>query len=228
MITLGSIPILHQNAAIEIRHKVRMIAETLGEDSILATRLATATSEMCREMYRRASAPQIVVELSIDMGVVLLVVIFADRQPLLQSELLTRFFDEVGPSTTADGLFALRAIVHLRPSCLPSESDVIRLKAIMVRKGRDELMAEIQQKNRELQHHQIRLEDTVRERTAQLEQAKEEALAMSMRYYRDQTDKAYRELQKITEYKSQEGDFGDVRLEANNNEFASSEGDILA
>lgn len=53
----------------------------------------------------------------------------------------------------------------------------MRLRRIVQEKGRDELLADIQAQNVELERHRSHLEDTVRERTLQLQEAMAEAEA---------------------------------------------------
>ena len=57
----------------------------------------------------------------------------------------------------------------------PDESRLLQIRQMLETKGRDELMDEVREKNRELEQHRERLEKTVTERTEQLEQAMQQA-----------------------------------------------------
>ncbi len=175
MISLGTILVNHQTTVVELRSKIRHVAEELTGDPMMATGLATATSAMCRALYQQATAPQLSVELGQDKGMFTLTLTFRDEQPLPNTNLLRRFFDDVRPSSFSGTYHAIQAVKHLPDYQLPSEEVIARLKAVIERKSRDELMSDIQTQNRELEQHRTELEELVRKRTAQMEQAMEQA-----------------------------------------------------
>jgi signal transduction histidine kinase/CheY-like chemotaxis protein len=89
--------------------------------------------------------------------------------------MLNQFFDDVHIVPAGNGRQTIRARKYLPALQPPPAETVARLQAMMAQKGRDELMDEIQSKNRALEEHQAHLEEVVRERTAQLEQATKNA-----------------------------------------------------
>ena len=59
MIILGTIQINHSRSFIEARNKIRVLAELLADDSITPTRLAIATSQICRSLQGK-NAPSFI------------------------------------------------------------------------------------------------------------------------------------------------------------------------
>jgi signal transduction histidine kinase/DNA-binding response OmpR family regulator len=141
----------------------------------LATRLATIASTISRALQRTAQSTTIVVGLSTKVGQNALVFEFGEMADVSETQLLTQFFDDVRFLPTGNAQQTVRAQKYLNIVQPPTTEIIARLKAMMARKGRDELMAEIQSKNRALQEYQADLEEVVRQRTAQLEQATQEA-----------------------------------------------------
>ena len=63
VIKLGKIHINHSQSFIEARNKIRVLAELFGDDGITATRLATATSQVCRSLQRENASAFIRVQM---------------------------------------------------------------------------------------------------------------------------------------------------------------------
>ncbi|UCC54912.1 MAG: hypothetical protein JSV68_13260, partial [Anaerolineaceae bacterium] len=175
MIPIGTINISEQSSITDVRKKIQVIAETISGDGILATRLATIASTISRALQRTAQSTTIVVGLSTKVGQHALVFEFGEMADVSEIQLLTQFFDDVRFLPTGNAQQTVRAQKYLNIVQPPTTEIIARLKAMMARKGRDELMAEIQSKNRALQEYQADLEEVVRQRTAQLEQATQEA-----------------------------------------------------
>jgi signal transduction histidine kinase/DNA-binding response OmpR family regulator len=175
MIPIGTINISEQSSITDVRKKIQVIAETISGDGILATRLATIASTISRALQRTAQSTTIVVGLSTKVGQNALVFEFGEMADVSETQLLTQFFDDVRFLPTGNAQQTVRAQKYLNIVQPPTTEIIARLKAMMARKGRDELMAEIQSKNRALQEYQADLEEVVRQRTAQLEQATQEA-----------------------------------------------------
>ncbi|MEH6591808.1 MAG: response regulator [Halioglobus sp.] len=172
MIGLGSINLQHPGALYDARSKIRGLAHALGYDAIDTTRLATAVSQASRELYRNSVSPRITVSLAMDFSPPQLVLDFEyrDGQPELNN--LAGFFDKLGRPTTEGGLSAQRALKWLpRPTIAATAAFVAEQRARIQSHSREELMAEVEQKNRDLERHSLELEATVAQRTEQLEQA---------------------------------------------------------
>jgi signal transduction histidine kinase/DNA-binding response OmpR family regulator len=176
VIELGHIRLRHASSVYEARKKVRNLARALGYDSIAETRLATAVSMAARELLREGRDSRISVALGTHLTPPQLVLDFGcrNRQPRLQG--LSGFFDRIGPVASEEGYRVLRAATHLpRGVGAPDEDFVEEQRARLRTLSREELMSEIQNKNRELERHSAALEETVTQRTEELKQAMEQA-----------------------------------------------------
>lgn len=167
MIDLGSISIGHIEAAVDARNKIKNVVHLLTDDSIAATRLATATSEMCRSLLHGASPSHVAVAIDTDRGDSRLTLSFKGTKPISKTPNLEQFFDQVATNSPTD----VSVVKLLSLSKPPDERLIAHLRAIIERKSHEELMEEIQTKNQELEQHRAHLEETVKERTAQLEEA---------------------------------------------------------
>jgi signal transduction histidine kinase len=174
-VRLGQIPLLNRHSIIDLRKKIRFAAERLTNDPVVATRIATATSGMCRQLYNRVAQPSVTVELVADSGHVDFTLVFEGDQPAPAVVGLQDFFDEIHSPSERNGRHVLRAGKRLPLSQLPPPKTVTELQQILGSKSREELMAEVQLQNRELEGSRERLEEQVKERTAQLENAMEAA-----------------------------------------------------
>ncbi len=170
MINIGNIKISHSRSFIEARNKIRVVAELFTDDSLIPIRLATATSQICRSLpWKNASA---FISVHMDGGnnpsMLVLTVQNGDLdQPLEQ---LGYFFDKVKKGRRSDGTRVLNLCKRLCDAA-PSRDVIAQARAVLQQKSRDELMAEVQGKNLELQNHRANLEHTVQERTTQLKEA---------------------------------------------------------
>ena len=68
MIELGRIRLRHRSSVYDARKKIRGLADALGYDPILATRLATAVSEATRVLLRSGREPRIAVALAMKLS----------------------------------------------------------------------------------------------------------------------------------------------------------------
>ncbi|MEH6587681.1 MAG: response regulator [Halioglobus sp.] len=172
MIELGTINLQHPGAVYDARTKIRGLANALGYDAIDTTRLATAVSQASRELYRNSVSPGITIFLATDLSPPQLILDFQylEGQPQLRN--LEGFFDKFARPTAADGVHVQRALKYLpRCSIAITKSFIAEQRARIQSLSREELIAEIEQKNRDLVRHSAELEDTVAQRTEQLEQA---------------------------------------------------------
>jgi signal transduction histidine kinase/CheY-like chemotaxis protein len=170
VITIGKIQVNHSKSFIEARNKIRAVVELFSDDSLLPIRLATATSQICRLLSRKNSSPFISVRMNDDNNQSILVLTVEDGNLNPLSEQLAYFFDKVEKRHRSDGSGVINLFKRLCDAA-PGGADIAQARVILQQKSRDELITEIQFKNIELQNHRANLEQTVQERTTQLEQA---------------------------------------------------------
>jgi len=163
MIRLGSIAIRQSASILEARNKIRVVAETVLQDAVVATRVATATSEIARLLLREGNSSRIEVGLDIQARARWLVLGFIGHRPLSGVDQILGFFDEVDGPYDVTGENLVRGLVLLPGSGVPDEGSITRLRSVVEQKSRDELLAEIQTKNVELQDS---LDNLKRERSA--------------------------------------------------------------
>ncbi|UCG24878.1 MAG: response regulator [Chloroflexota bacterium] len=175
MISFGAINISGISSVVELRHKVYLLVEAITGDDILATRLATAFSSMSRAVQRTAETCSVNVGLASQAGRQTLIFEFAEIAPVLESQLLDQFFDDVRIVSIDGERQTVIARKHLQIVEPPPTKTIASLRSMIARKGRNELMVEIRAQNRALEEHQAHLEEVVKKRTAQFEQAKKDA-----------------------------------------------------
>jgi hypothetical protein len=169
VIELGHIRLQHRTSVYEARKKIRGLADALGYDPIVATRLATAVSEATRELLRSSREPRIAVALAMEISPPQLVLDFEGRGEIPHLAGLTGFFDGLKQKSSQDGFQGLRATQQLpNPAFEATDAFVTAQRGRIQSLSREELMAEIQQKNRELEQHSAELEETVAQRTEEL------------------------------------------------------------
>ena len=174
MIKLGHIRLRHQSSIYEARNKIRGLADALGYDPITKTRLATAVSEATRELLRSSREPRIAVGLAMAVSPPQLVLSFEGRGAIPHLVALAGFFDGLKSLDPQEGFYGLRASKHLPdPSFEATDAFVATQRDRIQSQSREELIAEIQRKNRELEQHSSELEETVAQRTKELNRAME-------------------------------------------------------
>ncbi|MGD9288890.1 MAG: response regulator [Desulfobacterales bacterium] len=170
MLNLGKIQLKHSRSFIEARNKIRVIAELFANDGITPTRLATAVSHLCRSLLQKNASAVISVHINDDNKQSMLVLNVEIGDIDQTPGQLGYFFDQVKKGYRSDGIRMLSLHKRLRDKA-PDRVDIDKARAVLKQKSRGELMAEIQNKNLELQNHRENLEQIVQERTIQLEQA---------------------------------------------------------
>jgi len=147
---LGSIVINHSLDPNEVRQKAFKVVKLLTGDAIIATRVATAISQMCRSLYK-ASIPAILeFELNTKISNNALKLKFKSSQSLPSINLLTPFFDEVRSLTLTNNLYQIQAVLNLHNSQFTDEDIQAKIRSIIEQKNRNELMSELEIKNHEL------------------------------------------------------------------------------
>jgi signal transduction histidine kinase len=175
MISIGTISISEQSSVTDIRQKIRLLTETISGDAILATRLATIFSTICRALQRTGQSSTISASLVDEAGRQVLVLEISEIRAVSEEKLLNPFFDDVNVVPKNQGLQTIQARKDLQINQMPPPEIIASLREMMEQKGRDELMAEVRAQNQALEEHQTHLEEVVRKRTAQFEQAKKDA-----------------------------------------------------
>lgn len=144
MIDLGAIPVRSQGDVGLARRKVFDVAASLTRDSVRATRLGTAASEICRHLLRARSAGAVALFLEARGPTLDLRVQVSGSTTFPPSA--RGFFDDV---RRGDGVWV--ALASLGPVAWPSDRDLEGLRLTVQRKSRDTLMADLTDKNAELQ-----------------------------------------------------------------------------
>jgi two-component system sensor histidine kinase/response regulator len=172
VIALGTICLQHRTAVYDVRNKVRSLASALGYQPIETTRLATAVSEAARELHSSTADPSIVVSLAMELSPPQLVIEFECSSELPVISGLSGFFDGLSRMPSREGVQSLRALKLLPNRALVATDVFIAEQRQRIQSlSREELTAQIEQKNRDLERHSAELEDTVAQRTDQLEKA---------------------------------------------------------
>jgi sigma-B regulation protein RsbU (phosphoserine phosphatase) len=151
MISLGSITVARESSVYEARRKVRQVVEKLTGDPLVATRLATAASELARGMARGEGAGRIDAAVRRGNGGASFVLSAVSGAPLPDLERVNGFFDEVRRPDDSEQDHVLECTFRLPDSASVDGGSIARLKEIVEEKGRDELLWEIGMKNEELQ-----------------------------------------------------------------------------
>jgi two-component system sensor histidine kinase/response regulator len=168
MTTLGNLRISNEAALIEGRNKLREVGLALGAKPIHAARLAAGGSELFRMLLRELPDCQVRIDLT-NVGEAELRLTFP-----MSTASLGELADVFSLRKTQDGSSTVLAC-RLPGVQTPDDRVSSRIREILQRKNRDELMAEVQEQNLALARHQESLEQTVTERTQQLNEAMEAA-----------------------------------------------------
>ena len=164
MTSLGNLQIRNEASVIDGRIKLREVGLALGAQPIHAARLAAASSELFRMLLREQPGCQVRLTLVQSDGAELRLCF-----PAMGAEFsnLTEIFSLIGNTGDAETVLAFQ-IPGVQS---PHEKDLKKVRAIVERKDREQLMGEGQEQNLALARHQESLERTVEERTQQLSEA---------------------------------------------------------
>jgi signal transduction histidine kinase/CheY-like chemotaxis protein len=174
MIDLGDIQIRDARSFLEARRKVHLVVSSLSGDAVLASRLAAVTSQVARELGRRGRSPRLRLRAGSADGRLGFGLHVLDESLPEGLDGLLASFDRI-TRISRDGLVGLDAVKILRGEPNLPDAAVARLRAVVAAKGRDELIADVQTKNLELEKHRASLERTIAQRTAELQDAMDRA-----------------------------------------------------
>ena len=168
MTNLGEIELYGPQAYLEAREKLRLVIDGITGDDICSARIAAAVSDVCRRLYLEGDHSRLSLELIEDhSGGLNLVVSFRGWSTAKQDGVIKGIFETVSADPSGDGIRAIKKL----PSRSVDKQTISASRKIIEAKGRDQLMREIQAQNLELEEHRNQLEDTVRQRTEELEEA---------------------------------------------------------
>jgi two-component system sensor histidine kinase/response regulator len=166
--TLGRLPLRSEAAHVEARRKVRRLCLAIGFDVVEATRLAVAISELSRLAFGVDPGSHLHVGLSHQQSQRTLEFALETALPLPAHLWTSSFFD--GQTNPVGSVQLFRFLPGVDPDGL-----VTQLRQLMETRSREELMTELRASNRNLEDHQAKLEETIRQRTADLQVAMERA-----------------------------------------------------
>jgi signal transduction histidine kinase/DNA-binding response OmpR family regulator len=162
--SLGNLQIRNEASVIDGRIKLKEVGLALGANPIHAARLAAASSELFRMLRREKPGCQVRLDF-VQSDEAELRLCFPVNSAELSS--LTEIFSLIDVTGNAETVLAFQ----LPGALSPHEEDLDNVRAIIERKDREQLMAEVQEQNLALARHRESLERTVEERTEQLSEA---------------------------------------------------------
>ena len=168
MTSLGNLQISNEASVIDGRIKLREVGLALGARSIHATRLAAAASELFRRLLSEQPGSQVRLDFAQSDQAELRLCFPANGAEFSN---LTEIFSLIEVTGDTETVLAFQ-LPGVQP---PHEEDLNNVRAIVERKDREQLMAEVQEQNLALARHQESLEHTVEERTQQLSAAMQTA-----------------------------------------------------
>jgi signal transduction histidine kinase len=174
VILLGTLHLNHSNAVVDARQKIWNLSLAAGLPEVTATRIASAASETARRLSGASAEPRIEVRYSADGALQALFIDFEHQGGPVDLDLLDQVFSDV-QVTRETGFWGKRVRVPLRNPIADEAAFVISQRERLGEKSREELIAEVQRQNEALQRYSADLEQTVAERTAELQTAKEQA-----------------------------------------------------
>ncbi len=174
MIELGTIPIKNETSIIEARNKIRLLAEDLRFGSIIATRLATVTSELSRRMVVTSHMSDIKVALDKRDGSFGLILLFISGQPVktLAVNILKTVFDDVEVAQTTGGLELITAFKLLPDTEFePTKEFIDKERGLVQPLTTEELYLQLREYSENLEEMVEERTGELQEKTVELEQA---------------------------------------------------------
>ena len=169
MIELGMILIKDSSSIMEVRNKIRLLAEDLKFNSIEVTRLATITSELCRMVHQEGHGASVAVGFEKKEESPGLTLSFQSQKEELDIGKAGFFFDRIDTLPAEDGWQRIEAFISIPdPAFKPTEEFISMERERLGRLSRTELLGEVIRKNDDLKRARDQLELRVQERTAEL------------------------------------------------------------
>ncbi|MGF1578323.1 MAG: response regulator [Gemmataceae bacterium] len=173
MIELGELTLRGRESVLEVRTKMHGVAQSLGFDALVSSRLGAITSELTRQILCQCQSSTMLAGI-VEGPPQALVLVFQDGVSVPTIPALYNFFDVVTPLSIGGDLHTLRMVKHL-PTQVELTDDFLREQKERVgRPSRNKLMQELQAKNAELEKYGTNLEQTIAARTQELQTALEE------------------------------------------------------
>ncbi|NEP11282.1 MAG: PP2C family protein-serine/threonine phosphatase [Symploca sp. SIO2C1] len=151
MINLGQIQLNHQSYLNDIRQKVWRLVKLLTGDEIIATRLSTITSQMNRLLIDYGINPALSIQLELQSHLPGLSIIFITKNQISVPNLIYPFFDQVNLLISEKKYYQIKADYFLKSNGLLTEQRIRESQAIFAQKNREQLMTELEEKNKVLQ-----------------------------------------------------------------------------
>ena len=146
MIELGTIPIQEEDSIVHCRNKIRALAMNVNFSSVEATRLATATSEICWGLIQDANFFSVDVcfeKINEKFGLLL---IFHSKTTQSKIRNLEFLFDEFSVIPVDQGMQNIRAFKFFRDSSfIPTNNFIETEKSKISQLSREELMGELKE-----------------------------------------------------------------------------------
>lgn len=157
MINLGTVKLDRLSYLHNIRQNVLRPIELLTEDKIIATRLATITSQMNRLLIDSGDKPYLSLQLELNTKPAVLSIIFSSKNKLTIPDVIYPFFDRV-TLLSLKNYYQIKADYWLHDLNLLSESKIEQAQTIFAQKSREQLMIEMAEKNEVLQESLSKIE----------------------------------------------------------------------
>ena len=151
MINLGKVQLNHQSYLHKIRQNVWRLVKLLTGDEIIATRLSTITSQMNRLLIDSGINPRLSIQLDLQSHLPRLSIIFTTKNQVTTPNLIYAFFDQVNLLISENNYYQIKADYLLKNNRLLTEPIIKEAQAIFAQKSREQLMTELEEKNKVLQ-----------------------------------------------------------------------------
>ncbi len=168
---VGTLAVRNGEAITGIRRKVADASRLVGFSDVDASRLAATVSEIGHRLLSAEAGASIDVYLKGTNPIEGLALSFPEYEVVADILNRSHYFDHLA-ATEEDESKSLLALKNLRgKGAALDDQKLLQIEELLSRPSREELMGELQSTNEELEAHQVNLERTVAERTAELRQS---------------------------------------------------------